>query len=131
MNGFDINIKHLETQNPIFDVDLSSLLHDSYHEGPNNSIVVTTEKSFENVTVGQLYVESDFWQIGKSTEEIEESLVQLIDGIQIEGPVNFTSQFHIKNLTVDGFVNDISSSHFGQNWLLFEGKQVRSHGKFC
>lgn len=131
MNGFAIDINHLKTENPIFGVDLSKLLHDSYHEVENSSIVVTTEKRFENVTIGQLIVESDLWHIGKTTEEIEKSLDQLTNGISIEGPETFTSQFRIKNLTVIGLINDIPSSYFGQNWLLFEGKQVRSHGKFC
>lgn len=127
MNGFDIDINHLKMQpnRHIFGVDLQHLLDDSYFDSPNNSIVVKTDKSFKNLTIGELIIENDFWQIGQSTEEIEKRLDDLERGITITGPITFTSEFNIKNLTVTESINDIPSSRFGQEWLLYEGKQVR------
>lgn len=127
MNSSDLEIDQLFTQNAIFGVDLGKLLDDSYFYSPNESIIVTADKSFENLTIGQLVVEGgDFWQVGRSTEEIIKSLNDLSNGIRINGPITFTSSFNITNLTVTDYINDIPSTSFGQQWLLSEGKQVRS-----
>lgn len=125
MNSTDLEIDHLFTQNRIFGVDLPKLLDDSYFRTPNTSILVTADKTFENLTIGQLIIESDFWQIGKTTEEILQLLDDLAKPVKIKGPITFTSTFNITNLTVTGYINDIPSWKFGQQWLLDEGKQVK------
>lgn len=124
MNTNDFNVDHLFAQNSIFGVNLQELLDDLYFYSPNNSIVLTTDKSFEHLTIGQLVVEGDFWQINQSTEMIVKLLIDLIQGIKIKGPVTFTSSFNVTNLTVTDYINNIPSSSFGQQWLLSEGKQV-------
>lgn len=131
MNSADLDIDHLTTQNAIFGVNLGELLDDAYFYSPNESLVLTTDKSFENLTIGQLVVEGDdFWHVGRSTGEIIKSLDELSKGIRIKGPVTFTSSFNITNLTVSDYINDMPSSSFGQQWLLSEGKQVRSTHKY-
>ncbi|XP_055320364.1 uncharacterized protein LOC129577415 [Sitodiplosis mosellana] len=125
MNNSELEIDHLFTQNAIFGVDLKELLDDSFFYSPNDSIVLTTDKTFEHLTIGQLVVEDDdFWQVGHTTGEITKSLEELSKGIRIKGPVTFASTFNITNLTVTDSINDIPSSSFGQQWLLSEGKQT-------
>lgn len=121
----NLEIDHLHTQNPIFGVNLQQLLDDAYFYTPNMSIVVTTEKSFDHLTIGQLVIDGgDFWQVGQSTEEIVNRLQDLSEGIRIDGPITFTTSFNITNLTVTDYVNGIPCTKFGQQWLLSEGKQV-------
>lgn len=124
-NDSKLEIDHLFTDNPIFGIDLEELLNDCHVNSPNETIVVTTNKWFKNLTIGQIIVEEgDFWQTGESTGTIVKRLEDLKNGLRIEGPITFTSPFDINNLTVSDSVNDIPSSSFGRQWLLYEGKQV-------
>lgn len=124
LHGSIVDIDHLYTKNRIFGVDLEMLLEDSYFYSPNESIILTAEKTFENLTIGQLVIDGDFWQVGQSTGEIVKRFQELSEGITLHGDVTFTSSFNIKNLTVTDYINDIPCSEFGQQWLLYEGKQV-------
>lgn len=125
VDGSDIEINHLETNKPIFGVNLQDLLDDSYFGAPDQNITVTTEKSFQNLTINELIIENDFWQNDQTTEEIENQIDVLSRGITIQGPITFESSFKINNLTVTETINGIPSARFGQEWLLYEGKQVR------
>lgn len=121
-----LEIDHLITNNSVFEVDLNGLLDDCYLDVSNDdSIVVTTKKWFQNITIEELIVESDFWQMGEPTSVIAKRVNELNNGLHIQGPITFSSHFDIKNLTVTDSINDIPSSIFGQHWLLYEGKQVR------
>lgn len=123
-NGSAVEINHLLTNNRIFGIDLQTLLDDCYFVSPNESIVITSPKWFANVTIDQLVVEGDFWQVGQTLEEIQQRLQDLETELTISGPITFNNQFTIKNLTVIGAINDIPSERFGKEWLLLEGAQV-------
>lgn len=120
----DVEINHLTSDNSVFGVKLQKLLDDCYFESSNDSIIVTNNKFFNNLSIGELVVENDFWQAGLSTEEIINRFEDIRNGIRVQGPLTFSSIFNITNLTVAGSINDISSSNFGRQWLLSRGKQV-------
>ncbi|XP_031630094.1 uncharacterized protein LOC116345133 [Contarinia nasturtii] len=120
----EVEINHLTTENSIFDVKLQQLLDDCYFQLSNESIVVTTDKFFDNLTIGELVIENDFWQADLSTEEIITRFEELKKGIIVKGPLKFTSTINISNLTVTGSINDIPSAKFGKQWLLSKGKQT-------
>lgn len=124
-NGSNLEIDHLSTNNTIFGMDLQSLLDDSYVITPNETVVVSSNKWFRNLTVDKIIVEGDFWQIDQTTAEIVQRLDDLRNGIRLQGNITFTLPMSINNLTVTDSINDIPSSSFGKNWLLLEGKQVR------
>lgn len=105
-------------------MDLQSLLDDSYVISPNETVVVSSNKWFRNLTVDKIIVEGDFWQLDQSTAEIVQRLDDLRNGIRLQGTITFTKPMSINNLTVTDSINDIPSSSFGKNWLLLEGKQV-------
>lgn len=120
-----MEIDHLFTNNTIFGFDLQSLLDDCYVISPNETVVVSSNKWFRNLTVDKIIVEGDFWQLNQSTAEIVQRLDDLRNGIRLQGNQIFTLPMSINNLIVTDFINDIPSSSFGKNWLLLEGKQVR------
>lgn len=123
-NDSNLEIDHLITDSPIFGMNFEDLLNDCHANSPNETIVVTTNKWFQNLTIAQIIVDGDFWPMGESTGVIVKRLEDLKNGLRLKGPITFTSPFRINNLTVSDTVNDIPSSSFGQQWLLHEGKQV-------
>lgn len=127
-NRSNVEIDNLFTNNTIFGFDLQSLLDDCYVISPNETVVVSSNKWFRNLTVDKIIVEGDFWQLNQSTAEIVQRLDDLRNGIRLQGNQIFTLPMSINNLTVTDFINDIPSSSFGKNWLLLEGKQVRFLG---
>lgn len=129
-NGSDIEINHLFAEKPIFGIDLQALLDDSYFPSPNESIVITSPKFFEDITIEHLVVEGDFWQVGLTMAEVEKRLEELKTGINITGPITFDNHFTINDLSVTGAINDIPSERFGKEWLLLEGAQVSESGNF-
>lgn len=125
-NDSDVEINHLFSNGRILGVDLPALIEDSYVSSPDESIPITAFKQYENVTIDRLVIDDgcDFWQTGQSTEEVQKLLSDLYSDFRISGPITFDQKFSIENLTVTGAINDIPSSHFGKNWLLFNGSQV-------
>lgn len=126
-NGSGLEINHLSINGQIFGVDVPALLDDSYFYSPNESISITTDKRFENVTIDRLVIDDgcDFWQTGQSTADIEKLLNDLNSDFTLTGPITFDSMsLVIHNLTVADAINDIPSSRFGKEWLLFNGSQV-------
>lgn len=123
-NGSNLNLNHLTTSNPVFDVNLKEILDDSFKFGNTANIHINTNKWFKNLTIGQMTVENDFWQIGSTTGDIVIRLEELSNGINLTGPLTFSNQFKIDDLSVTGAINDISSSQFGNEWFSVEGEQV-------
>lgn len=125
-NDSDMEINHLSMTGRIFGVNVPALIDDSYIYSPNQSIAITSFKRFENVTIDRLVIDDgcDFWQTGQSTAEVEKLLNDLNSDFRVVGPITFDSQFSIENLTVTDAINDIPSSRFGKEWLLFNGSQV-------
>lgn len=123
-NGSHLNLNHLTTSNPVFDVNLKEILDDSFKFGNTENIYINTNKWFKNLTIGQMTVENDFWQIGSTTSDIIIRLEELSKGINLTGPLTFSNQFKIDDLSVTGAINDISSSQFGNEWFSVEGEQV-------
>lgn len=128
-NDANVTVNHLFMNGTVFGVDLPALIDDCYFNSPNESIIITQPKWFQNITFDRLVVESDFWQVGLTTAEIQQHLEDLKTGITITGPVTFDSDFSINNLTVIGTVNDIPGQIFGRNWLRTEGAQVNRSKK--
>lgn len=122
-----MEITHLSMNGRIFGVDVPALIDDSYIYSPNESISLSAFKQFENITIDRLVLDdgSDFWQTGQSTAEIEKLLNDLNSDFRMAGPITFDSQFFIENLTVSDAINDIPSSRFGKEWLLFNTSQVK------
>lgn len=118
-------IDHLEISNRIYGVDLQALIDDSYFYSPNESIVITTNKWFADITVGQLVIEGGFWPTGQTTPEILQLLHDVDSELRINGPITLDGSIKIEKLTVTGTINDIPSAKFHQQWLLSKGAQVR------
>lgn len=125
-NNSAVEIGHLIMNGRIFGVDVPALIEDSYIYSSNESIEITAFKQFDNVTVDRLVIDDgcDFWQTGQTTEEIQKFLNDLQSDFRVSGPIIFDQQFSIENLTVTGAINDIPSTRFGNEWLLFNGSQV-------
>lgn len=123
-NASNLNFNHLSMQNRMFDINLQELLDDSYSLSENSSIHITSNKWFRNLTIEQLIVENDFWQMNASTGEIHSRIEELMKNITQIGPMTYSSQFEIDVLTVNGSINGIPSEKFGTQWLLTYGDQV-------
>lgn len=121
----NIDVHHLNTTHPILGTDLQDLLDDSYFDSPNEPITITSNKWFKNLTIGELEIQGNFWQVNRSTAEIVKQLNDYENGMLIHDPITFSSQLEISNLTVTGNINGIPRSRFGHEWLLTKGKQVR------
>lgn len=129
-NGSDIEINHLNSEKQILGIDLQALLDDCYFFSPNESFIITSAKYFDNVTIGELIVEGDFWQVDETMETVRKRLDDLATGINITGPITFNNHFTITNLNVTASINDIPSERFGKEWLLLEGAQVSENKQF-
>lgn len=126
-NGSNLHLNHLTTKNPVFGVDFNEIFDDSYKLGNTEnteSMHIKTNKFFTNLTIGELTVENDFWQIGTTTGDILNRLEESSKSINLTGPLTFSKRFEINDLNVTGAINDISSSRFGNEWFSAEGKQV-------
>lgn len=121
-NGSVLNVDHLITQNNVFGVNLTELLDDSYNYA-NETVLLTSDKWFDSISIDRLIIESDFWP-EVSTADVVKRLQTLTQGVLFNESVAFSDQFSIDNAFVLGTINNIPNSEFGQSWLLYEGKQV-------
>lgn len=121
-DGSTIQAEHLMTQKNVFGLDLNEIIDDCYNYS-NDSIHLISSKWFQNVTIGELVIESDFWKVA-STYAIVKRLDELSRGVLINQTVDYDKQFTIDHLYVTGTINKIPSESFGREWLLSEGDQV-------
>lgn len=121
-NGSTLQANHLTTQKNVFGLDLNVILDDCYSYS-NESIHITSSKWFQNVTIGELIIETDFWKVA-STDAIIKRLDALSRGVLINQTLDYDNQFIIDRLYVTGTINKIPSESFGRDWLLSEGDQV-------
>lgn len=121
-NGSALQAEHLITPKNVFGFDLDAILDDCYNYS-NESIHLTSSKWFQNVTIEELVIESDFWNVA-STDAIVKRLDALSRGVLINQTLDYDNQFTIDRLYVTGTINKIPSESFGREWLLSEGDQV-------
>lgn len=124
INNTAIDINHLRSENHVLGVDLEDFLNDSFTFAPHETINITSNKWFQNISIGQLVVEGDFWQIATS-EVIERRLNALNRDVVVHDSLTLSNRFKINDLVVTDAINDVPASKFGQEWLLSNGKQVK------
>lgn len=121
-NGSALQANHLTTQKNVFGFDLNEILDDCYNYS-NESVHLASSKWFQNVTIEELVIETDFWKVA-STDAIIKRLDALSRGVLINQTLDYDNQFTIDRLYVTGTINKIPSESFGKDWLLSEGDQV-------
>lgn len=131
-NNTGVSIRHLSTNNSVFGVALDSLLDDAVQHIATEPIHLTANKWINQMYVGHLVVEMDFWRTDKpngpdrSTRAIETLYRSLRGGISLKGEsITLSNQFTIQQLDVTEMINGMPSANFGQEWLLTNRDQVR------
>lgn len=131
-NNTGVSIRHLTTANNVFGVALDSLLDDCVQHMAKEPVHLAADKFVNQMYVGHLVVETDFWQTGqpngpeRSTAAIKTLYKSLRDGITLDGESDvLRNQFVIDQMDVTDTINGMPSATFGQEWLLIERDQVR------
>lgn len=132
-NNTGVSIRHLSTTNNVFGVALDTLLDDCVQHVSKEPIHLAANKLVNQMYVGHLVVETDFWQTGqpngpeRSTAAIVALYKSLRDGITLDGEsADLRNQFVIDQMDVTDTINGMPSATFGQEWLLTERDQVRA-----
>lgn len=131
-NASGISIRQLSTKNNVFGVGLDSLLDDCGQHIAKEPIHLFGNKWINQMYVGHLVAETDFWQTGKpnglerSTAAIATRYKLLRSGIAlIDESIIMSNKFTIEQMDVTGTINGMSCTSFGKEWLLTERDQVR------
>lgn len=116
----------------MFGVALDSLLDDCVEHIATEPIHLTGVKWINQMYIGHLVVETDFWQTNKpdgperSTNAIQILYESLQNGVTMDGDnIILNNQFTIDQMTVTDAINGMPAESFGLEWLLIEGDQVR------
>lgn len=118
-------IRHLSTNNRVFGVALDFLLNDCVMNSNETFIEINSSKRFNELVIGHLMIESDFWRTGTTTAVIEAFYKSLRQDILLDGVgESLRNQWIIGDVTVSENINGLPSSTFGQEWLLSETDQV-------
>lgn len=124
VTGHGANVYHLFTENNVFGVNLSEILNGALTSPLPQQVRVYGDKWFENVTFGHVILEqNDFWGIG-STTDVDKHIKSRNTDVVIDGSTIFNKDFVIGDLVFTEYLNGISSSEFGKQWLLIETDQV-------
>lgn len=118
-----LHVNHLSTRSHVIGMNLDEMLDDCYTFPSNENINITSGKYFQNISIGQLVIERNFWQVA-TTDVIENRLNVLSRDVNLDGILSITNRFEISDLFVTDTINGIPSAAFGREWLLLEGKQV-------